>query len=99
MTNLFFDRVKNSAYTDHMRTNMIYLKQFAPKTNLKQKEEAELTDVVFTLDSFQSCVLNQLNMAKDNMMSLQDIISTLVRRISFKYIYIYIYLIIIVIGI
>ena len=63
-----------------MNTNILYLKRFAPQSGQIEpdKEDIGFSDVICTYDEFRSRLLNELNNAKNNMMSLSDIVDTLV---------------------
>ncbi|KAG1172253.1 hypothetical protein G6F70_004579 [Rhizopus microsporus] len=71
--------VKRDAYAKGMNTNILYLKRFAPQSGQIEpdKEDIGFSDVICTYDEFRSRLLNELNNAKNNMMSLSDIVDTL----------------------
>lgn len=63
-----------------MNTNILYLKRFAPQSGQIEpdKEDIGFSDVICTYNEFKLRLLNELNNAKNNMMSLSDIVDTLV---------------------
>lgn len=68
--------VKESAYADHMNTRIIFLRRFA-----KQDDEAEEeTDSdIYRIGTFKNNLIKQLSNAKDNIMSLQDAVKSMVK--------------------
>jgi hypothetical protein len=80
--------VKHNVYAKGMCTNMLYLKRFASQSDTienataVQDDTIEYSDVICTYDVFRTRLLNQLESAKDNMMSLSDIVIKLVSKQS-----------------
>ncbi|KAI9276245.1 hypothetical protein BY458DRAFT_506082 [Sporodiniella umbellata] len=65
--------VRQPAYAEGMRTNIVYLSKFAPSVNTK---EDEASDVICTYDAFRTRILHQLKAAKDQMVSLSDVVDS-----------------------